>query len=70
MASNSSAAAAAPAFFGIRDGDQQEQMKPLISQQHLSFLSIFSSFYCSVSYLFNFFGFFASQAVILSRLIC
>uniref|UniRef100_A0ACD5V4Y8 Uncharacterized protein n=2 Tax=Avena sativa TaxID=4498 RepID=A0ACD5V4Y8_AVESA len=31
MASNSSAAAAA-AFFGIRDGDQQDQMKPLISQ--------------------------------------
>ncbi|KQJ84076.1 protein indeterminate-domain 5, chloroplastic [Brachypodium distachyon] len=32
MASNSSAAEAA-AFFGIRDGDQQDQMKPLISQQ-------------------------------------
>nr|BAK05505.1 predicted protein [Hordeum vulgare subsp. vulgare] len=32
MASNSSAAAAA-AFFGMRDGDQQDQMKPLISQQ-------------------------------------
>lgn len=32
MASNSSAAAAA-AFFGIRDGDQQDQIKPLISPQ-------------------------------------
>ncbi|XP_062226452.1 protein indeterminate-domain 5, chloroplastic-like [Phragmites australis] len=31
MASNSSAAAAA--FFGIRDGDQQDQIKPLISPQ-------------------------------------
>ncbi|XP_047066137.1 protein indeterminate-domain 5, chloroplastic-like [Lolium rigidum] len=31
MASNPSAAAAA-AFFGMRDGDQQDQMKPLITQ--------------------------------------
>lgn len=31
MASNSSAAAAA--FFGVRDGDQQDQIKPLISPQ-------------------------------------
>ena len=29
MASNSSAAA----FFGVRDGDQQDQIKPLISPQ-------------------------------------
>lgn len=33
MASNSSAAAVA-AMFGIRDADHQEQMKPLLAQQH------------------------------------
>jgi hypothetical protein len=34
MASNSSAAAMA-AMFGIRDGHQQDQIKPLLAQQHL-----------------------------------
>jgi hypothetical protein len=33
MASNSSAAAMA-AMFGIRDGHQQDQIKPLLAQQH------------------------------------
>ncbi|XP_062203439.1 protein indeterminate-domain 5, chloroplastic-like [Phragmites australis] len=33
MASNSSAAAVA-ALFGIRDGDHQDQIKPLLAQQH------------------------------------
>jgi len=33
MASNSSAAAVA-ALFGIRDGDHQEQIKPLLAQPH------------------------------------
>lgn len=33
MASNSSAAAVA-AMFGIRDADHQDQMKPLLAQQH------------------------------------
>ena len=37
MASNSSAAAVA-AMFGIRDADHQDQMKPLLAQQHQQLL--------------------------------